>query len=500
MFHVLFTRLYNPNPARTRKRLVPTKGSQRCERTFLTFLGNYIPQVLSNAGGEVDYDDEGALGTKVRELEKQKADEEQQKTHSKLERDRVHSLFKIAKREIVDKESVARNKDKMVEGFDELHQEELSAYKHKVKHLLQERESCFSSLKTDTANALKLQHRRAKVRQENLNKEKCTLKTESKEEELAHEEIVQQLKLDHAKEITKIRQEFAMARVDMDKKHESDVKTLHKDFELRIKHEVYEVEERKNCQINSLTKAHNVAFTELKNYYNDITHNNLDLIKTLKDELADMKKKEAANDILMFDITEENKRMAHPLTRALQEVQELRRAIAQQGKDMQSLGQAKNRILDAKKMFQNLEKEHNLQGRRLAKAQSERDELCTKFELMVYDMQQKSGLKNLLVQRRLDVVGETTKRRDAELGEMLNSLSLNPEALHHVSMKLNEVLTSKSQVISTLQSDNLKLSKAYNDLMLVYRAKMNAFGVQIEELGVSNDAVMSDPSSFANRS
>jgi len=44
------------------------------------------------------------------------------------------------------------------------------------------------------------------------------------------------------------------------------------------------------------------------------------------------------------------------------------------------------------------------------------------------------------------------------------------------------------------------LSKAYNDLMLVYRAKMNAFGVQIEELGVSNDAVMSDPSSFANRS
>ena len=197
----------------------PRKGHNVASGLFLTFLGNYIPQVLSNAGGEVDYEDEGALGTKVRELEKQKADEEQQKTHSKLERDRVHSLFKIAKREIVDKESVARNKDKMVEGFDELHQEELSAYKHKVKHLLQERESCFSSLKTDTANALKLQHRRAKVRQENLNKEKCTLKTESKEEELAHEEIVQQLKLDHAKEITKIRQEFAMARVDMDKKH-----------------------------------------------------------------------------------------------------------------------------------------------------------------------------------------------------------------------------------------------------------------------------------------
>ncbi len=32
---------------------------------------------------------------------------------------------------------------------------------------------------------------------------------------------------------------------------------------------------------------------EIKNYYNDITHNNLDLIKTLKEDVAEMKKREA---------------------------------------------------------------------------------------------------------------------------------------------------------------------------------------------------------------
>jgi hypothetical protein len=38
--------------------------------------------------------------------------------------------------------------------------------------------------------------------------------------------------------------------------------------------------------------AHSLV-AEIKNYYNDITHNNLDLIKTLKEDVAEMKKREA---------------------------------------------------------------------------------------------------------------------------------------------------------------------------------------------------------------
>jgi hypothetical protein len=42
---------------------------------------------------------------------------------------------------------------------------------------------------------------------------------------------------------------------------------------------VHEVEERKNAHIAELMARHRRAFEEVKNYYNDITHNNLDLIK-----------------------------------------------------------------------------------------------------------------------------------------------------------------------------------------------------------------------------
>jgi len=72
-------------------------------------------------------------------------------------------------------------------------------------------------------------------------------------------------------------------------------------------------------------KKHEKAFGEIKNYClfahflalrstcshigrfcadNDITHNNLDLIRSLKEEVAEMKKKEISNEKLMFEIAQ----------------------------------------------------------------------------------------------------------------------------------------------------------------------------------------------------
>ncbi len=161
-------------------------------------------------------------------------------------------------------------------------------------------------------------------------------------QELAHQDIIRQLKLEHAKEITKLRQEFELQARELQQKYEKKMKMLRDDMELRRKQvgprgrpeegagqagqedgvvgwqgrgafdefgwcweyrlarciascvlsrltrayytsqEIHEIEERKNTHINELMKKHERAFAEIKNYYNDITHNNLDLIKTLK--------------------------------------------------------------------------------------------------------------------------------------------------------------------------------------------------------------------------
>jgi len=56
-----------------------------------------------------------------------------------------------------------------------------------------------------------------------------------------------------------------------------------------MKVEIHEVEERKNEHINSLMKNHEEAFKEMKEYYNDITRENLELIRMYKEKLIDIR-------------------------------------------------------------------------------------------------------------------------------------------------------------------------------------------------------------------
>ena len=51
--------------------------------------------------------------------------------------------------------------------------------------------------------------------------------------------------------------------------------------------QVSHVEERKNDQIEHIKRSHEKAFNEIKNYYNDITLNNLAMIATLKEEIKE---------------------------------------------------------------------------------------------------------------------------------------------------------------------------------------------------------------------
>ena len=69
---------------------------------------------------------------------------------------------------------------------------------------------------------------------------------------------------------------------EIEAKYEKKMRTLREELELRRKTEIHEIEERKNSQINTLMRNHEKAFSDIKNYYNDITLNNLALINSLK--------------------------------------------------------------------------------------------------------------------------------------------------------------------------------------------------------------------------
>lgn len=86
----------------------------------------------------------------------------------------------------------------------------------------------------------------------------------------------------HDEEITNLRAAFEQRAMEIEQKYERKMRALRDELDLRRKTELHEVEERKNAQINTLMRNHEKAFNDIKNYYNDITLNNLALINTLK--------------------------------------------------------------------------------------------------------------------------------------------------------------------------------------------------------------------------
>jgi hypothetical protein len=389
-----------------------------------------------------------------------------------------------------------------------------------------------ATLKSEGEVALKLQHDEHSVREAELKKDKRSLKLELKELELAHEDVIRELKHEHDKNTTKLRQEYERAVKELQLKAEKKLKLLRDELELRRKVEILEVQERKNAHINELMRKHERAFGEIKNYYNDITHNNLDLIRSLKEEVADMNKKLAANEKLMFEIAQENKKLSEPLTRALKEVrarpgeraradasararaaparlsararslvahstrrsaaarrppaaqvEKLRHELANYQKDKMSLQNAKSRLHVLETQLRDLSWEHEVLEQRFGAVEKERDELYDHFESTIYEVQQKSGFKNLLLEKKLDAQAESLEKKEAQLGEVLAAANLDPTMLGAVTRKLDDVLDSKNSALKGLQYELDRVTKAHNDVIRVYESKLTEFGIPVEELG-----------------
>lgn len=295
---------------------------------------------------------------------------------------------------------------------------------------------------------------------------------------LSYEDIIRSVKMEHAKEVTKIRQEFDQNAKELQQKSDRKIKTLRDEMDLRRKSEIHEIEERKNVHVSELMKNHEKAFTEIKCYYNDITHNNLDLIRTLKEDVTGMKMREAANEKLMYEIAQENKRLTEPLEKALKEVEVLRLGMANYEKDKQLLSQANSRQKESTKKFKQLEWDYQVLQSRCEQLQAERDEIFSKFVSSVHDVQQKCGLQSMLLQRKVQVLGEKLEKKEAQLG--------TGEVQGGVHSSAEKVLESKNNLIKSLRYDLGKILKAHNDVIKAYEEKMAEYGIPLEEMGLTH--------------
>merc|ERR1712217_680067 len=184
---------------------------------------------------------------------------------------------------------------------------------------------------------MSIQKEREMHSEHGMNKEKLDIKRELREQQHENEADVQIMRQGFAKSLAKLRETFEHNHKQLQEQYDEQVEQLKVDLELRRKVEIHEIEERKNQHINELLFNHQEAFDEIKAYYNDITHDNLQLIKSLKDEIQEMREREKRNAKRMALLTQENKDLSEPLARKLEEQRELEEKLKSYTKDKMAL-------------------------------------------------------------------------------------------------------------------------------------------------------------------
>lgn len=352
-----------------------------------------------------------------------------------------------------------------------------------MKHLLYEHQNNLAEVKAEGTVVMKLAQKEHRTQEGALRKDMRVLKVELKEQELANEVVIKNLCLKQAEEITKMRNDFERQVREIEAKYDKKMKMLRDELDLRRKTEIHEVEERKNGQISTLMQRHEEAFTDIKNYYNDITLNNLALINSLKEQMEDMRKKEEHMEREMAEVTLQNRRLADPLQKAKDEMNEMQKRLGNHERDKQILVCTKARLKVAERELKDLKWEHEVLEQRFIKVQQEREELYRKFADAIQEVQQKTGFKNLLLERKLQALNAAVEKREVQFNEVLAASNLDPTALTLVSRKLEDVLESKNTTIKDLQYELARVCKAHNDLLRTYEAKLLAFGIPLDNVG-----------------
>uniref|UniRef100_G3SM50 Dynein regulatory complex subunit 4 n=1 Tax=Loxodonta africana TaxID=9785 RepID=G3SM50_LOXAF len=409
--------------------------------------------------------------------------EREERNYFQLERDKIHTFWEITRRQLEEKKAELRNKDREMEEAEERHQVEIKQYRHTQRHLLYEHQNNLTEMKAEGTVVMKLAQKEHRTQEGALRKDMRALKVELKEQELANEVVVKSLRLKHTEEITKMRSDFERQVREIEAKYDKKMKMLRDEMDLRRKTEIHEVEERKSGQIHTLMERHEEAFTDIKNYYNDITLNNLALINSLKEQMEDMRKKEDHLEKEMMEVTTQNKRLAEPLQRAREEMSEMQRKLTHYERDKQILMCTKARLKVTEKELKDLQWEHEVLEQRFVKVQQERDQLYQKFTAAIQEVQQKTGFKNLVLERKLKALSTAVEQKEAQLNEVLATSNLDPAALTIVSRKLEDMLESKNSTIKDLQYELARVCKAHNDLLRTYEAKLLAFGIPLDNVG-----------------
>ncbi|CAN0114290.1 unnamed protein product, partial [Phaeothamnion confervicola] len=172
--------------------------------------------------------------------------------------------------------------------------------------------------------------------------------------------------------------------------------------------------------------------------------------------------------------------MSEPLRRARQDVERLREELSRYRVEQHELRAAKATLLVAEDRLRARRWEAEVLGQRLELVRRERDELHARFHSAVFEAQRRGGFKGLLLEKRLDALGDEAEKAAAGLAEVLEHTGLGVDGgvgAEGGRRRLEDVLEEKAQMARDLSAEVARITSAHARLVAAAHEKLQEFGV-----------------------
>eukprot|EP00708_Paratrimastix_pyriformis_P002686 GAFH01001438.1.p1 GENE.GAFH01001438.1~~GAFH01001438.1.p1 ORF type:complete len:472 (-),score=202.69 GAFH01001438.1:80-1495(-) len=397
----------------------------------------------------------------------------------------MKGFWLVTRKEAEDVKAQLRNVERQREELKEACQVQTQEAQHRISHLLYELTNELARSKTDSYVALARAQDEERASERELLHDERVMKQRKKEQELAHLELLHRMRLDRERRTTDTQRSYEHRSMELQEKYKKMCENVRREMDQKRLDDIKRLNEFKKNHIETIISSHNKAFSEIKHNFTTGTHcvDPFLVIEQLKSTLSEKKKEEAVQRKMQNLTTQELRRVQEPLEAAKREYLRLKDKLKSYKKDKATLQERKQELGSLQAQLESLAWEHEVLQQRYGQVERELADLNAQFQKAIYHIVQADSFHGLLLEKKLDLLEEVVEKKDAQLSEILAASNLEPTVANEVSQGLQEILQAKNTEIRQLQDDLRRLTKAHQDVIRFYEAKMKEFGIPLEELG-----------------
>ncbi|XP_037104333.1 dynein regulatory complex subunit 4-like [Syngnathus acus] len=397
--------------------------------------------------------------------------EREERTFFQLERDKIQSSWEVSKRLLEETRAQLGTRSREKDDADRRHRIEINVYKQKLKHVLSEQRAAAADEKMRGGAVAWLARGRHAEAELRLRRHAHDEQAEARRDKLAGHKCVRELKLKHQVALMELSNNYDKRIAEVEAKYAEKMEQMREAESHKTQAALSTLEDKMSRRLRSLADRRRQTSGAAREFFGATQSKLLHDGKTLRAEASAAATCRARAEVRLDEAEKRNGHLAASLREAERNLPGLRRRLEghRRAHSQQAAGAA--RVKQLEERLEELVLERDLLIAAFEQVEEERDALLMKQTQVLLEVQQRSGLKEMLLDRKMALLSRSVDKTEAQLLAALAADGTAP------ADKLGETLESKRATIRTLQEDLDRQCHEYAALAGTCRHGLDALGV-----------------------